>query len=100
MATLPRRSSSSGSETMVLVPECKVEVKDGEVSGMVEWSVAGINGSGEGPDDSSSRDAASRIRACRGGLLVLNFSNKHSWLRSNSVKYSIELVPHSGRGKF
>ena len=95
---------------MVLVPECKVDVKGGKVSGMVEWSLergngggghdaAAGGGGGVGDCGSSAGGAASKIVARRGGLLMLNFSNKHSWRRSNSVKYTIKLVPGEAGGE-
>ena len=82
----------------MLVPECKVSAKDGRLSGMVKWleGVEAVGSAGESASGGNGGDvlpgAAATVHAHRSGLFVLNLSNKHSWMRSNSVVYSLKLV--------
>ena len=60
-------STSGGTQEDVVVKECLISSKDGEIVG--EYDVAKET-----------------------GLIVFELSNKHSWMRQNGVKYEIEIV--------
>ena len=123
------RRASSGTETIVLVPEYKLNLSDGKATRIFQWPSEGGTGDA-GKCDHSGAAAPSietaadstpapvghevnekvlkgtqlakelsatgnEIQVHHSGLLVLNFSNKHSWMRSNKVKYSIGIIPRS-----